>query len=601
VNANILLDPVAWAAQVLDWHCLDEDSSVWQRKDPAEMAVQTEERPNRESKYHRPYQAEMLRCTSRRKVFRLGRQSGKTESLVIAMLFNMFTNSNFKIVLITPFQSQIDMIFKRIEDLIRSNSMLQNSIRRAVKAPNYSLELYNGSYVKGFTAGTKSGGGAASARGQPANMLVFDEADYLSPADMDAAMAIITNYPDATVWMSSTPSGKREKFYNACMSKEWKEFHYSSAVNPNWSDELELFFRDALTDMGYVHEVEANFGEQAEGVFQVQYVEAAQSEYEYTDMSPQPSWFYSIGVDWNDMAVGSTICVTGFNPANNKFYIVERAVVKRAGWTQLEACKRIMEMNRKWQPFAIYVDKGFGGTQIEVLHNAGYQSIRDPERGPNHIDSRIPRILKSYDFGSKIETRDPFTKQALNKPAKGFLVENAVRRFETDEIKYPKSDEHLSRELMGYIVKNVTPTGNLVYGTHSDEIGDHNLDALMLALVAFTLEKSSFGKPIFDERMVFSMPAKVDSEGRLSESEKSETFQQMAGKKKGHTNRSDFSASHEPGTSRGKALRLWNEPEEKRVVKTTPFTSNRQTGSPRGSMISSRGGGRGGPPRRNNI
>ena len=42
--------------------------------------------------YHRPYQATMLRCTAKRKVFRTGRQIGKTEVLVIAILFNIFNN-----------------------------------------------------------------------------------------------------------------------------------------------------------------------------------------------------------------------------------------------------------------------------------------------------------------------------------------------------------------------------------------------------------------------------------------------------------------------------------------------------------------------------
>ena len=38
--------------------------------------------------------------------------------------------------------------------------------------------------------------------------------------------------------MSSTPSGKREKFYENCHSKKWKEFHFPSSINPNWNPEL---------------------------------------------------------------------------------------------------------------------------------------------------------------------------------------------------------------------------------------------------------------------------------------------------------------------------------------------------------------------------
>lgn len=504
ISATALLDPVTWAKEMLDWHCLDPDHSIWKRKNPMEQAKQTEDNPGRQSKYHRPYQATMLRCSATRKVFRIGRQAGKSETLIISIIFNLFTNSGFKVILITPFQAQIEMIFTRIKDLINSNPGLANSIKRAVSAPQYTLELHNGSYIKGFTAGTRSGGNADSVRGQTANMLVFDEADYLAPGDMDSALAVITNNPDATVWMSSTPTGKREKFYNACMDKLWKEFHYSSSVNPNWGPDLESFFRSIYTDIGYQHEVLAEFGSQEQGVFQVGYVEAAESEYKYGDMRPDHRWQYSIGVDWNDVKIGTTLCVTGFNPTTNSFLLVERLIVQRDGWTQLAACEKIAELNRKWRPFAIYVDKGFGGTQYEVLRKFGFDARIDKERGPNSLDAKLATIVKAFDFGSSIEVRDPFSKQMIKKPAKGFLVENAVRRFETHDIYFSKFDQQLKDELLGYIIDRVSIHGQVVYGTNNDQVGDHNLDAFMLSLIGFTLEKTAFGKPSFNEKISFT-------------------------------------------------------------------------------------------------
>lgn len=504
INPELVMDPVKWASEVLDWHCLDPDGSVWARKNPDEYLRQMADSPNRQSKYHRPYQAEMLRCSSKYKIFRIGRQAGKTETLVVSMLFNMFTNAGFKIVLITPYQSQVEVIFKRLEDLINSNPTLQNSIKRNVKAPNYTLILHNGSQIKGFTAGTKSGNGAASVRGQDANMLVFDEADYLDRSDMDAAMAIVTNYPEATVWMSSTPTGRREKFYETCLDREWKEFHFPSHVNPNWSESLDRLFRKNLTAIGYKHEILADFGEQEEGVFQAPYVEAAIADYKMSSCKPTLNWLYSIGVDWNSPKIGTTIYVTGFNISTNKFMVVESAIVQRAGWTQTAAIQKIIELNRKWRPFAIYVDQGYGSTQIEILRKFGFDARVDPSRGPKHLDSQIVKVLRAYDFGSSIEIKDPFTKEPKKKPAKGFLVENAVRRFENNEILISSEDQQLKRELLGYIVKNVTVTGQVVYTTLDDAIGDHNLDALMLSLVAFTLEKSDLGNPTYSNKIMFT-------------------------------------------------------------------------------------------------
>ncbi len=546
-SATALLDPVTWAKELLDWHCLDPDGEIWKRKDPLEHAQQMEEYPERKSKYHRPYQAEMLRCTARRKAFRIGRQAGKTETLIISIVFNLFVNEGFKIVLITPFQSQIELIFSRVKELIATNPQLQNSIKRSVSAPQHTLELHNGSYIKGFTAGTRSGGNADSVRGQTANMLVFDEADYLAPGDMDSALAIITNFPNATVWMSSTPTGKRERFYEACSDTYYKEFHYPSQVNPNWNEEKEQTFRRQLTSIGYQHEILADFGAQAEGVFQVGFVEAAQTQYNYADMRPDHRWQYTVGVDWNEPKVGTTMVVTGFNPTANKFFVVERRVIQRDKWTQLDACQAIAELNRKWRPFAVYVDKGFGGTQFEVLRKYGFDARIDPERGPNHLDAKLTSVVKQYDFGSVIEIRDPFTKQPSKKPAKGFLVESAVRRFEANDLCYPADDKQLTKELLGYIVDRVSIHGQFVYGTNSDSVGDHNLDALMLSLVAFTIEKTAFGRPQLIEKIVFQPGLTHPTSGHDHSDEKRSTWKELRKLARPGSGRDDMEKS--PGGS----------------------------------------------------
>lgn len=514
--AVAMMDPVTWAADVLDWHCLDPDGAVWKRKSLEGSLPQgtinyyddTELGDKRikdgRSPFHRPYQAEMLRCSALRKVFRIGRQAGKSEALIIAMLYNLWTHRNFKIVLVTPFQTQINLIFKRIKEHINKNTALSNSVLRLVQAPNYEVELHNGSFIRGFTAGTSSKGNATQARGQSANMLVFDEADYLAPGDIGAVLATVTNNPNATVWMSSTPSGKREKFYEACHNPLYKEFHLPSMVNPNWNEDMEAYFRSEYSETEYKHEVLAEFGEQEEGVFQAIYVQNAKHKYTYQDTRKNVHWQYCIGVDWNDYKVGTTIVVTGFNPDEQKFYVVDRQIVSREGWNQLEACQKIVEMNRKWVPEYIYIDAGHGGTQDEILRLIGGNALIQKGKGANHPDSRLANRLKKYEFGGTIEIRDPWTKQVVKKNSKPFLVENAVRKFETSTIAFPENDKQLETELLGYVVDRITPTGVPVYKQGNEKAGDHNLDALMLSLVAFELEMTSLGKPSYQTHVAFS-------------------------------------------------------------------------------------------------
>lgn len=511
-TAEIMLDPVAWAREVLDWHCLDPDGEVWKRKNPKEYYDWIKKHPGEDilghSRYHRPYQALMLSCSSQYKAFRIGRRAGKTETLVISILYNMFVKPNipegegFKSIVIAPYQEQIDGIFKRIDQLINLNTSTSNAIKRYVKSPSYRLELYNDSMVKGLTAGTKSGGNAASVRGSDANQLVFDETDYLSQADINAALAVTIDHPNATVWMSSTPSGARSKFYENCNSRLYKEFHFPSSVNPMWNKETEVFFREGLTEIAYSHEILAAWGEQEEGVFQNVYVEAAQDDFEYKSLPRDPNWRYTLGVDWNDVKIGTSIVVLGFNPLAQRFYLVDKQKVSRDGWNQTAACRKIVELNQFWRPEWIYVDTGHGSTQIEMLKLLGWESLQ--RNGVSHPDSRLKDIVKGYSFGSTVEIFDLVTKQPIKKPAKPFLVENTVRKFEHGVFSYPKSDSLLTKQLNGYIVDHTTTSGVPVYKASDETVGDHDLDALMLAFVAFTLETTDFGKPKFSIDFAFS-------------------------------------------------------------------------------------------------
>lgn len=514
--AIAMFDPVSWAAQFLDWHCIDPDGAIWKRKTEDGSLPANYPRYDKEkacagkSILHRPYQAVILRCSSKRKVMRVGRQAGKTEALCVAALFAAYTNANFRIVIIAPYQSQVDLIFERLKNMLESSAVVANSIQSAVKAPNHKIQLKNSSVIVGFTAGTKSKNEAGSVRGQPANMLVFDEMDMLSSADINSALATILNFPEATVWASSTPTGRRDRFYEVCKNPMYREFHYPSQVNPNWDQATEKHFRNELTEDGYKHEVEAEFGDQEEGVYQHKYIEAAQGLYKYGDHQPSQNWSYMIGVDWNDPKIGTTIAIVGYNYLQNLFYLVDKYIISRGDRTQLAACDKIAELNRYWNPESIYVDRGYGTTQIEVLREYGQKAIIS--QGASSSDAQLLHRIKPFDFGGTIEIRDLVTKQPVNKHAKPFLVENSVRRFEQFNFKYPREDNSFTEQLQGYIVDRVTDTGRFVYKPQNEKAGDHFLDAVNLALVAFTLEKTDLGKVKFNASIAFTASGLISGE-----------------------------------------------------------------------------------------
>jgi len=450
------------------------------------------------------YQKEMLRCTSRRKASRTGRQIGKTEVLVIFALFQLFTKLEFRALVIAPYKVQVDLLFDRMSTFLRRSPGLDNAVVRNVKGPHHEIELASGSTVLGLSSGAKSGGEANSARGQPVPLLLFDEADYLGSKDLDSAIAGTTNFPDATVWASSTPTGRREKFWQFCQENEgYKEFHFPSHVNPHWTQEIDEQFKREFTQLGYLHEILGLFGEQAEGVYQRQYVEAALTDYGYETQKPEKGWIYCVGVDWNDTEIGTRIVVVGQDPASLKFRVVAKYTVSRAGWTMIAAMKKIKEVNIFWRPAYIYVDQGYGAGQIEMLHYEGARALRHPDYGPNHPDSKLRDIVKGFHFGGKVETYDPITMAKISRPAKAYLVENSQRYFEHGFLEIPATDQDLQRQLLGYIVARVTQSGQPVYEAQNKEAGDHDIDALNLALLAFTMEYQPLGKPRFSANVSF--------------------------------------------------------------------------------------------------
>ena len=132
--------------------------------------------------------------------------------IVVLISWLLYTNEDVTVLVIAPYQAQVTKIFDEITKLISSNEELSSSIKRNTKNP-HRLELNNGSKALGFSSGAQSSARSDKIRGQDANYIVLDEADYLADDDLDAILAILASHPDCGLWASSTPTGKHQKYY----------------------------------------------------------------------------------------------------------------------------------------------------------------------------------------------------------------------------------------------------------------------------------------------------------------------------------------------------------------------------------------------------
>lgn len=457
-----------------------------------------------------------------------GRRIGKSITLAIEAFYLAFINEGMRILICTPYKAQTASLWKDgFVKLMKSNPLLEASISKSLQNP-YTIEFKNGSRILGLTAGSSTGNKGASIRGQSSDVLILDEVDYMGEDAIKSIQAIASTNRNTRVIISSTPTGKREYFYNACMSKDlgFKEFHFPSSASPEWlsiedckkqglplHESQEYLFRNTVSEAEYEHEYNANFSEETLGVYKHKYIDRAIVTYdpslEEVD-SKGMRWFcgdqqvpgnlYSIGVDWNGTKVGTQIVITEYcvvpttirTVADDGETIITSTVVKKyrmfyresvslENMTQLESISRIIALNNRFRIDHIYVDNGYGSTNIEELRLYG---VNNPESG-------IKDKLVAIDFGSKLTVFDPYTKQEIQKTMKPFSVNNSIICLERDELILPDTEDEKVRlvgQMREYRVISISPTGNPRY----TEDNDHILDAFNLSLLAFTMQYSEF-------------------------------------------------------------------------------------------------------------
>ena len=447
------------------------------------------------------YQVEMLQDKSKKRVYRCGRRTGKTETMVVESLFHVCTKKNFRVLIITPYENQVRLAFMRLNELIKESPVVSSMVLSNTKNP-YMIKMNNESAILGFTTGASSGGGAASIRGQRADLIVMDEVDYMGEADFDSVMIIAGERPEIRTVMSSTPTGKRSKFYQACTDPKmgFIEHFHPSTHNPNWNDEMEAEFRATLSEQGYVHEVEAEFGVQNTGVFDKDRVDEAKEFYNYAyapldyyqeaaikrgdieqpemliydKRHPAPySRFRTIGVDWDKYEETSSIIVLEFNERLKRFMILKAYSVPRSEYSYDMAVKTIIELNEIYKPAMIYCDRGAGEYQIEALCI----------HGKNHPETRLHEKVKGFQFSQKLDIQNPVTGEITKEPLKPFMITQLQIAFERSQLIISKYDEKLYKQLIDYEVVKRAQNGNPIF----TDVNEHFIDALGLAYLAMTL------------------------------------------------------------------------------------------------------------------
>lgn len=436
----------------------------------------------------RPFQKEILRCKDKRVVLRIGRRSGKTHTMAVKALTAAMTNKHYRVAIITPTQMQSEVIYEMIlNKILIPSDALRTSIEGKAKKSPPEIPFTNGSRIRFYTAGTRTGSGAINVRGQGADLIILDETDYLNEADLESILALLIEHKDIEIWSSSTPTGKRGHFYNWCTKEnknlhkdgDWREFHFTSAqAIPDWNDDTEKFMRKNYTGDGYAREILAEFGHEMSGVFNKFKVDLMEQYgsgmYEYSALI-HPTYGYmqkprtdarrTIGVDWDKYGAPTQIVV--LEEYADIYRVACRVQIEKSQFTYTNAVNKLIELNEIWNPEYIYIDSGAGEFQIETLH----------KHGIDHQETGLHKKCKRISFGSKTDWFDPWTKMIDRKDTKPLMVNLLSRSFEEEKILLNEHDEEMYSQLVNYCVEKISATGRPIYTSENE----HIVDALALA------------------------------------------------------------------------------------------------------------------------
>jgi hypothetical protein len=484
------------------------------------------------------YQGEMMRCSSQFKVARAGRRVGKSYAMALDIWHRAYTKDGknkdrYEILIICPYESQVKRIFDELLTLMNRSDTLKRSYKRHAKAP-WEIELHNGSIIRGFSAGRKTGAKSDKVRGQGADAIYFDEIDYMADSDIETVMASQASQQDTNVWMTSTPTGARTKMWMMCHDKSlsYKEFHYISSESPRWSKDTERMMRAVYSAGGYEREFLAEFGTETAGVFRQQDLDKCLRKYTYaeTRYKRNPAWKYVLGVDWNKYT-GTHLVVLerGFTEKHGYFYrVVDKEIIRRADFIQTAGIESVVRMALAWNVDFIYVDQGYGDTQVELLWR---NDIDHPELGLNFATK-----LKAVHANQTIVIRDPRNPaNDLHKSAKPFMVDLLAAWVSAGAIFFSEEEDTaaslieeeipflnigLVQQMRTFRIEKVSPTGQPRY-TQGYE---HTLMALCFAVLGMAENFTEINEFHIDTSIkVYNQPfgavQKPNEEKRLEDGE----------------------------------------------------------------------------------
>lgn len=248
-----------------------------------------------------PHQLDVARSRARFRTLLAGRQIGKSRVLAVIALHHAFTKANQSVLIISSGDDAAKDLLSEVVGLAQSPWL-----GASVEADDSTkVVLSNASVIRCVPATHRR------ARGKSIDLLILDEACFISEDVWDAAKFTILARPGSRVVMASTPAGRRDKFFarHYRMGEDGRDGYESwklpSSVSPLVDQALLREWEQTDAPRVYAAEVLAEWQDEQGAYFTQDEIDAATADYELVkpdeadlEWTVQPYCGAVAGLDW---------------------------------------------------------------------------------------------------------------------------------------------------------------------------------------------------------------------------------------------------------------------------------------------------------------
>jgi hypothetical protein len=256
------------------------------------------------------YQIEMidLMKKSKRVIFNMGRQIGKTFTTSLFCIAQSICNPEQKILIIAPAFRQSRIMFDTITRFLVGNDHLFFSVKKSIAGMEFSIKFKNGSEIYALPSGDRG----ENIRGfSGVTHIIAEEVAHGISDEVFQAIEPMLALKNGSLILISTPSGCQGKFWECYNSNLYDKMHLPSYKNKFLSSEWMEIQKQNMSDIAFQTEIEANFSENISNFFKFETIKQCLSDHPISNF-PHPDCQTSyLGIDWGRFHDTSALIVSG--------------------------------------------------------------------------------------------------------------------------------------------------------------------------------------------------------------------------------------------------------------------------------------------------